>query len=189
MRKIFSISLTVLIIIAFLVSFKPVMATAQVAPPNGRRFKIGMGINLDWDKLDPENGDSIDINKYLVTLNIGYFITDMFEVGPEIYYSQEEIEDSEMTKWAFVIKGNAHFSTGTQVIPYAGLRAGMSSIDFDGEDDTTFTYGAQLGLDYFIAQNVSVNPELRYTRTTYKINDVDWDSDDISLVIGFGIHF
>jgi opacity protein-like surface antigen len=103
-------------------------------------------------------------------------------------------EDIDISSWSFVVKGNAHFSTNTEAKPYAGLRVGVSSLDMKipGEmdtDDTAFTYGAQLGLDYFITNNVSVNPELRYTRTSYEFESVDVYVDDISFMIGFGIFF
>ena len=181
------IGLGVCVLIAMFVSLIPISATAQGQA--GYKYKTSMKVDLDWMSLDPEHGDSVDFNRFYVVLDLGYFINDMFEVGPEISYKKFEFDEDEITDWSFIVKGNAHFSTNSEVMPYAGLRLGVSSLDLDDTDDTAFTYGAQLGLDYFITKNVSVNPELRYTRTTYTFEDEDVDVDDISFMIGFGIFF
>jgi opacity protein-like surface antigen len=188
--------LGVCILIAMFVSLIPMSVMAQTQ--TGYQYKMDMAVNLDWMTLDPEGEGDVDLNTYTVALDLGYFINDMFEVGPEVSYTLSEMEiegeSIETTSWSFVVKGNAHFSTNTEVMPYVGLRVGLSSLDmkipdFVDTDDTAFTYGAQLGLDYFITNNVSVNPELRYTRTSYEFEGVDIDADDISFMIGFGIFF
>lgn len=190
------IGLGVCILIAMFVSLIPISAMAQAQ--HSYRYKMDMTVNLDWMTLDPEGEGDLDLNTYIVALDLGYFINEMFEVGPEISYTQSEIkfdgESMETTSWSFVVKGNAHFSTNTEVVPYAGLRVGVSTLDMKMDelgstDDTAFTYGAQLGLDYFITNNVSVNPEVRYTRTSYEFEGTDIDADDISFMIGFGIFF
>lgn len=185
--------------IAMLVSLAPISASAQAQ--NGHKYKVDMKVDLDWMSLDPENSSDMDVDTFSVAFDVGYFINDMFEVGPEVSYMKEEVDygtgTDKTTSWAFVVKGNAHFNTNTEAKPYAGLRVGLSSLDLDYTDDTAFTYGAQLGLDYFITNNISVNPELRYTRTTYKLDydgdgpgpKEDTDVDDITFMIGFGIFF
>jgi len=171
--------------------------TAMAQAPTARRFKLNGSMDMDWKTLDPDKGDSTDITEYNVLVGVGYFITDMFEVGPEIGYLSTEKETSgskdENTMWSLGVKANAHFNLDMQMVPYVGVNLGFGSIDNGDTDDSSFLYGVQAGVDYFITESVSVNPELRYTMGSFKLgspgNEMDYDYSDLSLMIGIAAHF
>ena len=79
-------------------------------------------------------------------------------------------------------------------IHYVGLNLAFSNLgikipgDID-EDDTAFSYGIQAGLDYFLTDNVSINPELRYTKATYDFHGEDIDVSSFKVLIGIAAHF
>jgi len=194
MRRIF-IGLGSCILIVMLVSFVPVSATAQTH--SVRRYKVDMKCDLDRMNLDPESPGSLDLNTYLVVFGFGYFINNVLEVGPEVSYMKyEEIVSiggpeitNEISKSFLTIKGNAHFSINNRMNLYAGVRMGLSILDLGDTDDTAPAYGAQLGFDYFITQNVSINIEQRFTWASYEFYDEDTELGDANLTIGFGIFF
>jgi opacity protein-like surface antigen len=180
------------ILILTLVGLVTIPANAQTQ--STRRFKTDMIFDLDFSTLKPDGAEGdLDVNTFSIAFDLGYFITDMFELGPEILYKKYELDESgdslEISTWSLFVKGNAHFSANDDFKPYAGLRLGFSSLDIMDTDDTALSYGVQIGFDYFISENVSVNPELRYTMTSYEFEGLDVDMDGINFMIGFGIFF
>jgi len=175
------------IISALLVGAFSLSAMAQA--PTGRKYKLNALINMDWINIEPETGQDTDVEKFMAKIGMGVFLNDMFEVGPEITYSKYDEEDTELTCYSIGAKGNAHFLVGDSVISYAGLNLSYSSVDDGVDDDATFSYGAQVGMDYFVTEKMSVNPELRYTMSTYSFNGEDVDISDIIFMIGIAGHF
>ena len=172
---------------ALLVSAFSLSAMAQA--PTGRKYKLNALIDMDWTNQDIENGPETDIEKFMAKIGMGFFLSDMFEVGPEITYSKYDDEVDEMTCYSLGAKGNIHFTLGEAVISYAGLNLSYSSIDYGTNDDSTFTYGAQIGMDYFVTEKMSVNPELRYTMGAYSFNGGDVDISDMIFMVGIAGHF
>lgn len=180
--------LSICIISTLLVGAFSLSAMAQA--PTGRKYKLNAQINMDWMNIDPETGQDYDVEKFMAKIGLGIFLTDMFEVGPEITYSKYDKENSEeLTCYSVGVKGNAHFTVGDSVISYAGLNVSYSSVDDGADDDSTFSYGGQVGMDYFVTERMSVNPELRYTMSTYSFDGGDVDVSDIILMVGIAGHF
>jgi len=169
----------------------PVMAQA----PTGRQYKMSGSFNLESSDLDFKTNPDEDDDTYKLVVGVGYFINDMFEIGPEIIYNYEKEDNEKLTAWALGVKANAHFDTGSQVIPYVGLNFAFSSLDISvpglNADDTSIMYGFQAGLDYFLTENLSINPELRYTTgASYNLKGYDeLDISSMELMVGIAAHF
>jgi len=184
----------VCILLAILVGAFSLSAMAQA--PKSRNFKINALINMNNETYKPDDG-KLKLNGYNILGGVGFFINDMFEVGPEISVGQSKTDfgdGDELTfsQWALGVKANAHFNTDTQVIPYVGLNLAFASrkleIFGDSTDDTAPLYGLQAGLDYFITEKVSVNPELRYTMGKFSFDGDDTDYSNLSFMVGFAVH-
>lgn len=204
MQRILKVFGVCLLIVLF-ISLYSLSAMAQA--PEGRKYKLNGSMNLDWMGVDPDGDFNIDYTKYEISVFLGYFLNDMFELGPELSYLQIEGEEEEgswsasetRTMWSIGVKANAHFNLNSpKVMPYVGVRLALASLEFEeeetgedswSEDDTSFIYGVQLGMDYFITSSVSVNPEISYSMGTFDIEGTDVDWDDLSFKIGISAHF
>lgn len=189
----------------------PALAQAPVT----RRFKMNMLIDMSNEKYDYDKGPERKLTGYDILGGVGFFMGGMFEVGPEISYGQFKMTDksgigiqnteSKVTQWAIGAKVNAHFNPTGKVCPYIGANLGFANreweldkpsnnpvggciLDRETDDDTAMVYGVQAGLDYFLADSVSLNPELRYTmgKFSYKADDADYTN--LSLMIGLAFH-
>ena len=192
MKKILK-GLGVLVLSAALVSVFCLPAMAQA--PTSRQYKTNAYVNFDMMNLDPEHGTDSDFDQHIMGVGVGFFLNEMFEVGPEISYGKIDFDSAlEIGTWSLGVRANAHFDTGSEFIPYVGLNLAYSNFDvkIEGEvddDESTFSYGAQAGLDYFLTDNVSINPELRYTKATYDFHGEDIDVSSFKVLIGIAAHF
>lgn len=177
------------ILSAILVGAFSLSAMAQA--PKSRNYKINALINMNNETYDFDGG-KLKLNGYNILGGIGFFINDMFEVGPEISIGESKIEgggdETTFSQWSLGVKANAHFNTDTQVIPYVGLNLAFANRKLDEDDDTAPLYGLQAGLDYFITEKVSVNPELHYTMGKFSFDGNDADYSNLSFMLGFAVH-
>ncbi|MCL6582485.1 MAG: porin family protein [bacterium] len=196
MKRIFKI-LTVGILSAVLIGVfsLPVFAQAQ----EGRKFKVNTLMEVNNEKFDFDAGGEIKSTGYNVLGGVGFFMWEMFEVGPEISFGQVKIEtengghdETKLTDWAIGARINAHFNPTGKICPYIGANLAFANRKYEYEqpirystDDSTFLYGAQVGVDYFLAEHISFNPELRYTMGKFSFDGQDADYTNISLMIGF----
>lgn len=157
-----------------------------------RKYKVSMDVNLDFMAFDTNLGDA-DTDTFEAKLATGYFLNDMIEIGPSVsFYRRKESRtagDATYEAISLLLCGAIHFPTATRFDPYIGIGAGVAQFDFDFADDTTFIYGIDLGFDYFINKNVSINPSINYQVASIDILGQDVDIENLGVNIGFGIHF
>ena len=173
--------------------------TARAQPLTGRKYKLNALVNMDWQTYEPEDADERDVEKFIAKLGMGYFFNEMFEVGPELTYQKNTYENevnTETSSYSLGIKGNVHFNIGGLAVPYFGVNIAYGSLkveidEFDEFDDdgTSLTYGAQVGMDYFVTERMSINPELQYTVGTYDFDEGDLDVKGTIFIIGIAGHF
>ncbi|MEW6380365.1 MAG: porin family protein [bacterium] len=170
--------------------------------PATRKLRINMQVDVANEKFDYDSGGELKLTGYDILGGAGFFMGGMFEVGPEISYGQSKIETSngghdeaKFTDYALGARVNAHFNPTGKVCPYIGANLAFANREYEYEqpvrystDDSTFLYGAQAGLDYFLADSVSINPELRYTMGKFSFDGDDADYTNLSLMIGFAVH-
>ena len=116
-------------------------------------------------------------------LRFGAFVADYLQIGLEVEYRDTDLA----TRTGAGLYAIRLFETRTYLLPYAGAALGLGSLDVDGGDSES---GAEFtlltGLKYYLADNVSLNTELRFgagTGDTY-LSDDEKNSTDVSLRIG-----
>ena len=115
----------------------------------------------------------------------GYFFTDHIEVNitPRIMYMESDAYETTTYSVLANLKYN-FFKKGWTTIPYVGLQAGVSSYEADDDSDSAFSYGGMAGLKFFFTEDISLNLEGNYLRTTSDI-----DEDQTSVLLGLTFYF
>ena len=155
---------------------------------SGKRFIGIMGSYQNWSS---DSGDDTDIDVFSGGLNLGYFLTDNWEIGfsgtmhytsddssTRYYYrrgfKRYEKRDRDDDRGAISLEGicNYNIPTGQNWIPYLG--AALGGVYYSNRDDEEWgtSLGAQAGIKLFATDSVFFNVEYRYRRWF-----VDTDND------------
>ena len=109
-----------------------------------------------------------------VGADAGYFISDNFAIKAGLGYS-----DADEIDGTFVYKVGAKYYVGGEF----PLGVDFTGISSDGESANWV--GAQAGYAWFVADNISIEPTLRYNLTL----DEDKAESAFQTLIGFAFHF
>jgi opacity protein-like surface antigen len=98
----------------------------------------------------------IDPSSYY-NLNVGYgpFLNPNLQVGGSVGFSDGDNIDSQYNLGVFA---NYHFPNSSALLPYVGISVGLAH----SSGDSTFAYGVQGGVKYFLNTNVAAKAELQY---------------------------
>jgi hypothetical protein len=148
-----------------------------------------LGVQLGYDNISISNDVDEDWDVFTVAGKVNYFVTDALSLGLSVMGEYYSYDDSDETMLFVEFEPNYHFSTGSSVVPYVGAHAGFVFWEFEDEDDTVFTYGGQIGVKSFFAENAAIDIQLRYTRYEPDVEDADIEIDQISGLVGLNIYF
>jgi opacity protein-like surface antigen len=147
---------------------------------------------VSFQNLEYSNGYDSEIDMTNIQAAIGHFFTDNLEVNfaPMIMRIEPEGADDVLLYNYFVNLKYNFYQEGATTIPYLGVQTGITGYEAAGDDDSDLSYGAMGGVKFFVSEEVSVNLELNYLKTTFDA-DVggDIDLDVTSLFVGLSWYF
>ncbi|MES2461732.1 MAG: outer membrane beta-barrel protein [Armatimonadota bacterium] len=132
-------------------------------PTTGTR-EIAFDGNIQFDPAT-----NVNING-----SYGPFLNPNLQVGGNFGYSKLEGSDSFYSIGGFA---NYHFPGTSAALPFVGVFLGVAD---GGGSDSSFTYGVQGGVKYFLNPNVAATAALRF-------QDYSDDGADSSLGLNFGL--
>lgn len=146
--------------------------------------KRTIGIMGSYQNWSSDGGDDTDLDVFSGGLNLGYFLTDNWEIGfsgtahytsddsdDRHYYGRRwwdkyEKQDHDDDRGAISLEGicNYNISTGESWRPYLG--AALGGVYYSNHDDEEWgtSLGAQAGIKFFATDSVFFNIEYRYRR-------------------------
>ena len=108
----------------------------------------------------------------------GYFLNRNLQLGIDASFARIENGNTAETYNAGVF-ANWHFPSASQLLPYAGLFAGVAG----GSDiDSSVAWGAQGGAKYFFNPNVAGFAELRW-------RDLEDSDEQLGIFVGLSVFF
>lgn len=105
---------------------------------------------------------NLDRDTIALGVGYGYFIIDGLEVGADVAGSYEDLGDNSKVKtFGGDIFAQYNFKIDAPVVPFVGVAGGFRYMkvevrDFENDDDTAFVGEGQLGVKYFVADNVAI---------------------------------
>lgn len=141
---------------------------------------LGAAVTISHTEMDEDEFDM-----WAIWFAGGYFFTDHIEVNitPRIMYMESDAYETTTYSVLANLKYN-FFKKGWTTIPYVGLQAGVAGYEADDDSDSAFSYGGMAGLKFFLTEDISLNIEGNYLRTTY-----DDDDHRTSVLFGFTFYF
>jgi len=146
--------------------------------------KRSIGIMGSYQNWSSDGGDDTDIDVFSGGLNLGYFLTNNWEIGfsGTAHYTSDdssnhrysyrrwqkryEKRDNDDDRGAISLEGicNYNISTGQNWMPYLG--AALGGVYYSNHDDEEWgtSFGGQAGIKFFASDSVFFNIEYRYRR-------------------------
>ena len=120
-------------------------------------------------------------------IKYGQFIQDNVEVGAIAAYSDNDLLE-EMGFGAFA---EYNFDQGTELVPYVGVELAWANVDGDDiESEDAVTAAGYVGVKYFLAENVAIAVNGKYTQASEDIYSEDGgDLEDKDMTINLGMAF
>ncbi len=124
--------------------------------------------SVDGKYSKAEYGEN-SAESYMININpsYGYFITDNILVSGNLSYSYYEDRYTTPRGTSSYIMRSINFGPSARyyfnykgIVPFAGIHVTYSK--YLGEDSYAFKYGAEAGIDYFIAKTVAIEPFVGY---------------------------
>lgn len=115
-----------------------------------------------------------------VGLEGGYFVMDNLAVKAGLGYGDASSEDN--------VDGMFSYKVGAKYYILGNIPVGLDLNGASGNDISPMYVGAQAGYAWFLGENVSIEPGLRYD---FGMNEDSGDGDfnPFSVRIGFALHF
>jgi len=146
--------------------------------------------SVAWTNLGVEDED-VNIWDVSGQIAVGRFVTDQLqlEVAASGLWMGSDIEGVSEDEYMFgiMLRPNFHFGTQSATVPYIGAAVGGYFWNYEGEEDTVFSYGAQIGLKQFIKENAFLQIEGSWQR--FELEDLDAAIDAFRVWLGFGLKF
>lgn len=143
------------------------------------------GLLQSFDMGDDDDSKRSSFN---LSTTYNYFAMDTLSVGGTFTWQHDG--NGTETNWYFLYaRTDYYFAASDTLAPYAGPHLGIIYYKYgdDGEDDSAFLYGLQVGVKYFVQENMSLNVE--GTWDLYTVADSDQDVTVLSLKVGFSVYF
>lgn len=178
-------------------------ANAQTEQGN---WKFGGSSNFSFNSNSstPEfDGDELDSETTITTINFStdasYFVIDNLAVGLELMIgstkdkTEEGGDEFEYTTSTFgVLPQATYYFTDGEFVPFAGAKVGYLSSGGEEDEDkfSGIAFGAEVGVAYFINNNISIDLMVEYLNSTLsnkEEEDYKLKNNTIGVGIGFSI--
>ncbi|MCM8776730.1 MAG: porin family protein [Candidatus Omnitrophica bacterium] len=159
-----------------------IIGIAQFASAAVQQGDTTLTLNVGYSYMDIAEGEtsSWDITGRIA---LGKFLTNNFQLEGILNGTVGEMYESlDYHYGAIVIRPNFHFATEGATVPYIGAAAGFFFYDIEGESDTNFIWGGQVGLKQFIRDNVFLQMEASYLMTEM----IDEELNLFRILVGLG---
>jgi opacity protein-like surface antigen len=151
---------------------------------NGASLKQGTQEIVIEGLFDPDTqfDQQIDLG-----IKYGQFIQDNVEVGVLAAYSDNDL----LEEMGFGGFAEYNFDQGTELVPFVGAELAWVNVDGDDiESEDAVTLGGYVGVKYFLAENVAVSLDGKYTQASEDIYSEDGgDLEDKDMTINLGMRF
>lgn len=129
-------------------------------------------------------GETATLNVLTLQLTGGFFVSDAAQVGGS--FTQQTFSN-DFTVTNRMVGGffKFHFNPKETVVPYVGAQVGLTTTEFEGESDSSTSYGPLGGIKFFISENLSVNPEASLTFAKIQEADVTITTVQVGLAYYF----
>lgn len=124
-----------------------------------------------------------DFKRMSLGAEAGYFIMDDLAVKVGFGYNSEDDGITDASGFAYKIGAKYYIKS---MIPVQVDYTGGSGDLYKRGSETPSYIGIQAGYAWFLGQNVSIEPGLRYNAS---MNDKYTDDGQLQLCIGFALHF
>lgn len=149
--------------------------------PGKGESEISFAATLTNQSIDPDQGDSIDVQTVFLQVAGGYFLDENQEIGGTLNVFNFDADGSDggaiglypYWRWNFRGEGRGWF--------YAGGQLGLNRAEFDGDSDTTIAFGGHGGYKHWLRPDLALFVEPR-------LNFYDQDfGDTVEFLTLFGI--
>jgi len=153
---------------------------AQAAMLGAGTRELALEGSLDTDGA---NGTELDLS-----VGYGYFVMDCVEILGEVaLFSSDDVK-------MYGLGGTAEYNIdmGTQIVPFVGVGAGFMKVEVDNGgdfDEDAFVLGADLGVKYFIVDNVAVSGSFFAQWATEDIYPEEDEMSDMDYGLQVGLRF
>ena len=160
-------------------------AAAQVEEGNQE-----LSVMFSYNNISIE-GQSESIGMILLGGSYGYFFNDELQVGGSMFYagmlSGNKVPGMGMISPTITY----HFMLmNPMLVPYVGTSVSKYFFtDWDGEKPSIFGFGINGGLKYFLSEDTSLGPQLRWDRQTYKIGGDSLSANQIQFLVVLSTFF
>ena len=137
-----------------------------------REFGVGGNVNF---------ADDIAYN---LNLSYGYFVRDRWEVGFGL--GVQGVESDATFSLGLFTEYNFCLGETSKWVPFVGFSANWASLDSDALDADSIALGLDLGVKYFIRENIAVSLSIG---ADFAFDDVFPGEDDIQQQINIGTRF
>lgn len=165
----------------------------EVYGPGVGESLLQVGGQLSRRSESQEGGETTDSTEVQVQAGVGYFVNEWLEAGGQVLATYDLSDDSDFGMLALAPYVNGNLKASQRVWLYAGPHAGLTYLSIKGtgfsESMVEFEYGVHGGARFWITPRSSLFGELRYSATSYEVNDAETDIDTVSVLFGFNVVF
>ncbi|NCC60153.1 MAG: hypothetical protein EOM12_04265 [Verrucomicrobiae bacterium] len=176
-------------IIMTMIFLTSVIGHTVFAATKGGEFELSVGAMLQHIDMDTDDNDTMQ--QFQLQLSGNYFLSRFFSVGAQIRgtasqsSSDDDDDKTEQQQIFFLLRGDFYMAPSSPVVPYIGPTAGIVHSRYQrGEydnSDSVFTAGVHGGLKIFLAERVSLNPEIDVSG--YKSSEDNSDDNKMITVV------
>jgi outer membrane protein W len=131
---------------------------------------------------DGAAGDELDLS-----LKYGQFIQDNIEVGAFAGFSDNDVVNT----YEIGGFGEYNIDLGNELVPYVGAGIGWISLEADDSDADEDGYGiyGEVGVKYFLAENVAVSAAGIYEWASEDVYVEDGEATDDNITLNLAMRF
>lgn len=138
--------------------------------------------------FEVEGRAAFDQRELAGEFRFGAFVRDYVQIGIDLTYSDTD----RLNRFSLGTYFLWMFETNTYFLPYAGSGLSLSSLDVDGGvSDSGLDFFLFAGLKYYVADNVSLNTEVKVSYSTAEtfFDDDEVTNSDYGLRIGLSYYW
>ncbi|MFH0909650.1 MAG: outer membrane beta-barrel protein [bacterium] len=130
--------------------------------------------------------DSAAGTVYDLSLGYGTFVQDNVEVGGQVNWSDDDV----VTSYGAGAFAEYNFDQGTELVPYVGAAIDYVNSDIEDVDELdSFQVTGEVGVKYFLAENVAISVAGKYQWSDEDIYAEDGDLTDTNIEVDLGMRF
>ncbi len=151
--------------------------------PTGGQQLFSIGGALSRQTIDFAGG-SVATNSFNAQAGVGYFITDVHEVGVQVNESFSDSNPGPKTvSTGLAPYYNYNFRNSPRTWFYVGVHAGAQVTDSGGKSETDFAYGVHAGVRHWLSQSAAIFAEPRVTRSKFNSDTLDTEE----IIFGYSV--